>query len=77
VKTWFQSLRFFNLQLAPLHCGPCQRIKPIYEALARGRPSVLFVGVDTHASAANAHESAPASAEKNASFHIAPSEARG
>ena len=34
-------------------CGPCQRIRPAFERMARERVSALFVGVDAAASAEN------------------------
>ena len=36
-------------------CGPCQRVKPAYEQMARSRPGTLFVVVDLQASDANAN----------------------
>ena len=51
-------------------CGPCQRIKPIYEQMARTRPTALFVGVDTHASPLNADLAREAQVSAFPTFHF-------
>jgi thiol-disulfide isomerase/thioredoxin len=51
-------------------CGPCQRIKPAYAQMARARPGVLFLGVDAHASAANAALARDAGVRAYPTFHL-------
>lgn len=51
-------------------CGPCQRIRPAYQAMAANRPGVLFVGVDAHASAENAQLARSAAVRAYPTFHL-------
>lgn len=51
-------------------CGPCQRIKPAYAQMARAWPGVLFLGVDAHASAANAALARDAGVRAYPTFHL-------
>ena len=51
-------------------CGPCQRIRPAYAAMALVRQNVQFVGVDAHASAENASLARDASVRAFPTFHL-------
>ena len=51
-------------------CGPCQRIRPAFERMARERVSVLFVGVDAAASAENRALAQRAAVRAYPTFHF-------
>ena len=51
-------------------CGPCQRVKPEYDQMARSRPEILFVAVDSQASAANANLAREAAVRAFPTFHL-------
>jgi thioredoxin 1 len=51
-------------------CGPCQRIRPAFERMARERVSVLFVGVDAAASAENRALAQSAAVRAYPTFHF-------
>jgi thioredoxin 1 len=51
-------------------CGPCQRIRPAFERMARERVSVLFVGVDAAASAENRLLAQSAAVRAYPTFHF-------
>jgi thioredoxin 1 len=51
-------------------CGPCQRIRPAFERMARERVSVLFVGVDAAASAENRALAQSAAVRAFPTFHF-------
>ena len=51
-------------------CGPCQRIRPAFERMARERVSALFVGVDAAASAENRALAQSAAVRAFPTFHF-------
>ena len=51
-------------------CGPCQRIRPAFERMARERVSTLFVGVDAAASAENRALAQSAAVRAFPTFHF-------
>ena len=51
-------------------CGPCQRVKPMYEQMARSRANALFVGIDVQASSANADLAREAAVTAFPTFHL-------
>lgn len=51
-------------------CGPCRRIRPAFERMARERVSVLFVGVDAAASAENRLLAQSAAVRAYPTFHF-------
>jgi thioredoxin 1 len=51
-------------------CGPCERIRPAYERMARDRVSVLFVGVDAAESVENRALALSAAVRAYPTFHF-------